>query len=902
MGNTSRQNITMGIVAHVDAGKTTLSEGILYLTGRIRTMGRVDDQDAYLDNYDLERARGITIFAKQAVFSLGQRQVTLLDTPGHVDFSAEMERTLQVLDCAVLVVSGADGVQGHTETLWRLLKRHSIPTLLFINKMDQPDTDRHRLLAELKDRLDEACVDLEAPEADEELAMCDEGLLEKYLDRGSLEEEDRRELISRRRVFPCFFGSALRAEGIQELLDAIDRYIRTPDRGKTPSGRIFKISRDDQGNRLTHVKVTGGSLKVKETLPGLPDEKINQIRIYSGARYELVQAAEAGMVCALTGPSGTYPGQVLGEEKEAPRPVLEPVLTYRILLPEGIDIPGTLRKLAQLEEEDPQLHLVWREELGELQAQVMGDVQIEILKSLIQERFSLEVEFDRGSIVYKETITRPVEGVGHFEPLRHYAEVHLIMEPAEPGRGMELEADCSEDLLERNWQRLVLTHLEEKSHRGVLTGACLTDVRIRLTAGKAHLKHTEGGDFRQSTYRAVRQGLMEARSAGACLLLEPWYAFRLEVPAENLGRAMNDIQQMKGSFEPPVSKGDMSLLTGSAPAVTMRNYQREVISYTRGRGRLALDLEGYKPCHNQEEVVAAAAYDPEADPDNPSGSVFCSHGAGYNVPWDQVKDHMHLEATLKEPEAEDSQEPLLVKMPQARAAAVSGSTWGDDKELEEIFKRTFGDKKKDKDKGKVGSSLFSPAPRAALRPSGKPETAREPQEEYLLVDGYNIIFAWEELRELSKLTIDGARYKLMDLLCNYQGFRRCHLIVVFDAYKVAGNTGQALKYHNIHVVYTKEAETADQYIEKLAHQMGRSHRVTVATSDGLEQLIIYGQGCLLMSASDLKEDMERVRREVKEEQERLKKPGKNYLFQGVDEELRAYLDQVRLGSTVLQRE
>lgn len=892
----SKEYICAGLLAHVDAGKTTLSEAILYLSGSIRRLGRVDNRDAFLDTYELERARGITIFSKQAVLGLGERMMTLLDTPGHVDFSAEMERTLQVLDCAILVISGADGVQGHTETLWRLLKRFRVPVFLFINKMDQPGTDRNALMAELKDRLDGSCIDFSGESRDEELALCEEGLLDRYLETGEIPEEAVRELIGSRKAFPCFFGSALKLTGVEELLEGISRYVRTPAYKAEPSGKVFKISRDSQGNRLTHMKVTGGSFKVKEFLPGSKEEKINQIRIYSGQRFETVQEAGPGMVCALTGPVSTRPGQGIGGEMGSEGPVLEPVLTYQILLPEGSDVHSTLKKLLILEEEEPQLHITWNEAAGEIQAQVMGEVQIEILKSLILERFQIPVEFGRGSIVYKETISRAVEGVGHFEPLRHYAEVHLVLEPGEAGSGLQFDTDCSEDVLDRNWQRLVLTHLEEKQHRGVLTGSAITDMKIILTAGRAHLKHTEGGDFRQATYRAIRQGLMEAKALGACVLLEPWYVFRLEVPSENLGRAMTDMERMKGVFDTPENNGDMSILTGSAPAAAIQDYQREVISYTRGRGHFSVSFKGYEPCHNTAEVMEAGAYDPEAETDDPSGSVFCAHGAGYNVPWNEVKDHMHLEATLREPE-EETEAKIQEAAPDTlrRTAPASAGTWADDKELEAIFNRTFGENKwrnPDQSSSRYTSSQSS-APR---RPAVPSHTAlREPEEEYLLVDGYNIIFAWEELRELSKVTIDGARHKLMDILCNYQGVRKYTLIVVFDAYKVAGNTGEAIDYHNIHVVYTKEAETADQYIEKLAHRIGRRYRVTVATSDGLEQLIIYGQGCLLMSAKDLREDIDRVAAELRETREQFRPSGKRYLFEEVDEELSDYLEGLRLG-------
>lgn len=923
------KRLVLGILAHVDAGKTTLSEGILYLTGSIRKLGRVDNRDAFLDTYALERARGITIFSKQAVFGLGDTEVTLLDTPGHVDFSAEMERTLQVLDYAILVVSGADGVQGHTETLWRLLKRYQIPTFIFMNKMDQDGTDRAALMEDVKKRLDGSCVDFSVQDDDfwENVAMCDDEALEAFLEEGRIDDDEVRRLIARRKVFPCYFGSALKLDGVEEFLDGLKFWMKSPDYRKQFGAKVFKISRDEQGNRLTHLKVTGGILKVKDMLKfGEDAEKVNQIRVYSGSRFELVNEAECGTVCAVTGPVLSHPGQGIGAETESELPILEPVLTYQILLPEGCDVHVMLRSLRQLEEEEPQLHIVWNEALSEIQAQVMGEVQIEILKSMIAERFGVSVEFGTGNIVYKETILEPVEGVGHYEPLRHYSEVHLLLEPGEQGSGMQFAVNCSEDVLDRNWQRLILTHLEEKRHRGVLVGGEITDMKITLIAGKAHLKHTEGGDFRQSTYRAVRQGLREAKSR----LLEPYYAFRLEVPTENVGRAMSDIERMQGSFDVPETEGDMTVLTGSAPVVTMRDYQREVISYTRGRGRLACSLKGYEPCHNEEEIIEQTGYDPEADLDNPTGSVFCAHGAGFVVPWYQVKEYMHVESPLKW-EAEDSEDggnfaDVTSENSGRFSSSVSGASlpFGvDDKELEAIFTRTYGESKRrlpnesgprrvvfDSDAAgnqgyrKGGSDGNHSGSRGrnvvvSTGPMGPKPGYLKPQQEgadeYLLVDGYNILHAWEEMRELMKVTIDGARNSLLDILCNYQGYKRCRLIVVFDAYKVSGGVGSAQDYHNIHVVYTREAETADQYIEKFAHEMGRKYRVTVATSDGLEQMIIRGQGCILMSANDLKEDIMRVGRQIEEERGNLPKPGKNYLFANVEDELAEYLEAVRLG-------
>ena len=916
----TKKHICAGLLAHVDAGKTTLSEGILYQTGTIRKLGRVDNRDAYLDTYALERARGITIFSKQAQLTLGDLEVTLLDTPGHVDFSAEMERTLQVLDCAILVVSGADGVQGHTETLWRLLRRYEIPTFLFVNKMDQSGTDRQLLLEDIRSHLDENCMDFslmdEGGEILENLAMCDEQVLEEYLETGRIPEREICRMVRERKVFPCYFGSALKLQGVEELLKGLESWMTPPVYGKEFGAKVYKISRDDQGNRLTHLKITGGTLKVKDVIavPGMEEgEKVNQIRVYSGAKAEMVSEAEAGMICAVTGLTQTKPGQGLGAESESELPLLEPVLTYRVNLPEDCDVHKMLQCLRQLEEEEPQLHIVWNETLGEIHVQVMGQVQMEVLKSLAEERFGVDISFDAGNIVYKETIAGPVEGVGHFEPLRHYAEVHLLLEPAEPGSGLQFGTSCSEDVLDRNWQRLILTHLEEKRHVGVLCGGEITDMRITLIAGRAHQKHTEGGDFRQATYRAVRQGLREA----GCRLLEPYYDFRLEVPQENTGRAMADLDRMQGTFEPPVQEGERMILSGSAPVALMRDYQKEVISYTRGRGRLLCTLKGYFPCHNEEEVVADCGYDPEADLENPTGSVFCAHGAGFVVPWYEVKDYMQVESPLKVSEKgleagenkENSRKPLGAGAgiaPARNSGGASRSFGADEKELEAIFTRTYGEKRR-RLPGESGPRLVTFDPKKQgeasygpdrIRSHGNPgymKKQQEPEEEYLLVDGYNILYAWEDMRELMQVTLDGARHRLMDILCNYQGYKKCRLIVVFDAYKVPGGVGSAQDYHNIHVVYTKEAETADQYIEKFAHEMGRRYRVTVATSDGLEQLIIRGQGCILMSAADLREDIERIGRQIEEEQGRLPRPGKNYLFQDVDKELAEYLEKVRLG-------
>ena len=849
----TRKQIVLGILAHVDSGKTTLSEALLYRAGVTRRLGRVDHKDAFLDTDALEKARGITIFSKQALLTVGDTDITLLDTPGHVDFSTETERTLQVLDYAVLVVSGTDGVQSHTETLWRLLRRYRVPTFVFVNKMDLPGMERQELLAQLNRRLGEGFVDFGAEQADrdEVLALCDENLMDRMLDAGQLQDADLIPAIARRHVFPCWFGAALKLEGVDALLDGLDRYTRPAPALEAFGAKVFKVSQDEQGARLTWLRVTGGELKVKAQLTGEADgepwaEKANQLRLYSGAKYTLVEAIGPGQVCAVTGLTKARPGEGLGAERDSDLPVLEPVLSYQVLLPEGADVHAALGKLHRLEEEEPQLHVVWNETLGEIHVQLMGEIQLEVLRSLLAERFGLEVEFGPGGILYKETITEPMEGVGHYEPLRHYAEVHLKLEPLPRGSGMQFAADCREEVLDKNWQRLVLTHLEEKQHLGVLTGSPLTDVKITLIAGRAHLKHTEGGDFRQATYRAVRQGLMLAKSQ----LLEPWYAFRLEVPAENIGRAMSDIQRMEGTFDPPESGEETAVLTGFAPVSTMRSYPMEVVSYTRGRGHLSLTLDGYRPCHTAQEVIAANGYEPEHDLDNPADSVFCAHGAGFVVPWDQVRSHMHVDSgwgKSTRPEQEAA-------VPQRRAMAYR-ATLEEDAELLKIFERTYGPIKRD--------------PLAAFRPVQKrerPDFAAEQWEiapEYLLVDGYNIIFAWDELNALSKESLDAARHKLMDILCNYQGFQKCVLILVFDAYRVPGSPGSIEQYHNIHVVYTKEAETADMFIERVTHEIGRNRRVRVATSDGMEQIIILGHGALRVSARMFHEEVQNVEKQIR---------------------------------------
>ena len=851
---TIHKHIVLGILAHVDSGKTTLSEAMLYRSGAIRKLGRVDHKDAFLDTDALEKARGITIFSKQALLTAGSTDITLLDTPGHVDFSTETERTLQVLDYAVLVVSGTNGVQSHTETLWRLLRRYHVPTFVFVNKTDLPGKSKEELLAQLNHRLGEGFVDFGMPQADRDdaLALCDENLMNRMLEAGQLADAEIIPAIARRHVFPCWFGSALKLDGVEELLDGLDRFTRPAPALDTFGAKVFKVSQDEQGARLTWLRVTGGELKVKAQLSGEVDgepwtEKANQLRLYSGTKYTLAETVCPGQVCAVTGLTKARQGEGLGAERDSDLPVLEPVLSYQVLLPEGADVHAALGKLHRLEEEEPQLHVVWNETLGEIHVQLMGEIQLEVLRSLLAERFSLNVEFGPGGILYKETITEPMEGVGHYEPLRHYAEVHVKLEPLPRGSGMQFAADCREEVLDKNWQRLVLTHLEEKQHLGVLIGAPLTDVKITLIAGRAHLKHTEGGDFRQATYRAVRQGLMMAKSQ----LLEPWYAFRLEVPVENLGRAMTDIQRMEGSFDPPESGEETAVLTGFAPVASMRSYPMEVVSYTRGRGRLTLTPDGCRPCHNAAQVIEAAGYEPEHDLENPADSVFCAHGAGFVVPWDQVRSHMHVDsgwgkAARPEPETQT--------VPQRRAMAYR-ATLEEDAELLKIFERTYGPIKRD--------------PLAAFRPMQKRERPDfdaqqwEILPEYLLVDGYNIIFAWDELNALAKDSLEAARHKLMDILCNYQGYQKCNLILVFDAYRVPGSPGSIEQYHNIHVVYTKEAETADMFIEHVTHEIGKGRRVRVATSDGMEQIIILGHGALRVSARMFHEEVQNVEKQIR---------------------------------------
>ena len=849
--------LVLGVLAHVDAGKTTLSEALLYRSGAIRRLGRVDHRDAFLDTDEMERERGITIFSKQAEFSLGDLAVTLLDTPGHVDFSAEAERVLQVLDCAVLVVSGSDGVQAHTRTLWRLLERYAVPTFLFINKMDLAGTDREALLAELKARLDSGCADFSLPPEAlaEEAAVCDEALLERYLETGELAEEDLTDLVRRRKLFPCLFGSALKLEGVEALLEALRRHAPLRAYPAAFGARVFKVSRDARGARLTWMKVTGGALRAKDLLtnrrPDTPEEEVweekaDQLRLYSGEKFQPVDSAPAGTVVAVTGLSRALPGQGLGHETAWTVPALEPVLAYQMQT--EADPSAALKALRLFEEEDPQLRVSWA--AGAVRVQLMGEVQIEILQRRLRERFGIEARFGAGRVVYRETIAAPVEGVGHFEPLRHYAEVHLLLEPLPRGTGLRFATVCPEDQLDGHWQRLVLTHLWEKPHLGVLTGSPITDMKITLTAGRAHEKHTEGGDFRQATYRAVRQGLMRAES----VLLEPWYAFRLELPAAQLGRALNDVQQMGGEAEPPEALGEEAVLTGQAPVAAMGDYAKELAAYTRGQGRLSLRPAGYRPCGDPETVVEALGYDPERDVENTPDSVFCAHGAGYTVKWSEVPAQAHVVSGVRL----GAPKPGETKEPETRRSAAYAGTIEQDKELQAIFERTYG---------VVKRRDFLP-PKAPRRPvsSDAPErrsVSRQPAgPEYLLVDGYNIIFAWDELEAMARESLDAARKALCDLLCNYQGYRKCEVIAVFDAYKVRGGRGSVEKYHSIHVVYTKEAETADAYIERATYELGKRHRVRVATSDGPEQLIILGHGALRVSAAAFREEVETVQGQI----------------------------------------
>lgn len=880
--------MVIGILAHVDAGKTTLSENILYRMGAIRSIGRVDHGDTFLDTDAMEKKRGITIYSKEAVFKMGDKTVCLIDTPGHADFSAEMERTLQVLDYAILVISGTDGVQAHTQTLWKLFAMYNIPVFIFANKMDQTGADKVRVMKDIERLTDGQAIDftdMSAAETMEAIAMADEDTLEYYMEKGKVEDKAISMLIWQRKLFPVFFGSALKNEGVEEFLEGFGRYTEEKAYGSKTKARVFKIVRDESGTRLTYVKVLGGELLVKSTISFKTedgktiDDKIDQIRIYSGDKFKVENSVGAGMVCALTGLTLTKAGQTIKEtenkayiieETDGWTPVIEPVLMYRMVLPDGCDILKTLRQMRELEEEEPQLNIIWNKYLSEIYVRVMGKVQIEILKSVIHDRFGLEAEFDSGNIVYKETIADRVEGVGHFEPLRHYAEVHLLMEPLPRGFGLMFDTDCGEDVLDRSWQRLILTHLKEREHIGVLTGSPITDMKITLAAGKAHQKHTEGGDFRQATYRAVRQGLMESRA----VLLEPYYSFKIQLPSELVGRAMTDIQRMYGTSQATENDGEMAVLEGKCPVATMSEYQTELTSYTKGKGRIFLAVSGYDKCHNEQEVIEKIHYDAESDMENPTGSMFCANGAGFYVPWNEVKKMMHIESVLK-----SDNNNLTAKAPVISKDDDSIKYYGGEDELKDIFERTFktsyhGIREPEKEKaynpykktntyGKNNIGNNGKNVKEGISKTNALRKAESAMEDYLLVDGYNIIFAWEELNNLSKLNLDSARMSLLEIMCNYQGFTGGNLIVVFDAYKVQGNKGTVEKYKNIHVVYTREAETADQYIEKTVHNIGKKHRVTVATSDRLEQMIILGEGAVRLSALGLKSQVEKVLTDIR---------------------------------------
>ena len=825
------KKIVAGILAHVDAGKTTLAEAMLYRTGRLRKIGRVDHGDTALDTHALERERGITIFASQAVFATDRVEVTLLDTPGHVDFSSETERTLSVLDYAVLVISGLDGVQSHTLTLWKLLKLYNVPTFVFVTKMDFARKSREEIIENLNSELDGDFVDFgdEAAMA-EGLALCSESMMEKYLGGESITDTEIAEAIRQRQVFPCFFGSGLKLDGVDEFINALEKYTVEPTYSDSFGARVFKISHDPQGVRLTHVKVTGGSIKVRELIG---DEKISGIRLYSGAKFTTADEVAAGEICALTGLDKTHNGQGLGFEAAGERPTLEPVMNYRVVLPPECDADTILPKLRELEEEDPQLHVTWNSHLKEIHVGLMGEVQAEILKSIVAERFGVKIDIDSGRVMYKETIENTVEGVGHYEPLRHYAEVHLIMEPLPRGSGLVFKTECSEDTLDRNWQRLILMHLGEKQHLGVLTGSPITDMKITLAAGRAHIKHTEGGDFRQATYRAIRQGLMQAKSK----LLEPYFSFRLEVPSEQIGRAINDIRMKSGSFDAPEESGGMSVLKGKAPVTELNGYASEVAAYTGGRGRLYCESAGYDDCHNAEKVIAELAYDPEADLENTPDSVFCAHGGGFGVKWNKVGEYMHLESCL------EKKKPYTPPVNRRNLHI-------DDKELEAIMEREFG---------KPRYELYRPTAKKENEQSGFELTERK---SYVLVDGYNVIFAWDELKSLADTDLGAARERLMEILCNYSAYTKNDVVLVFDAYKVPGNTGERFDFHNIHVVYTKERELGDVYIEKLISEIGKNDRVRVVTSDNLIQLSAVRFGVLRMSAAEFEREVDSVHAKI----------------------------------------
>ena len=854
------KKLVVGIIAHVDSGKTTLSEAMMYSTGNIKKLGRVDHRDSFLDTNYLERERGITIFSKQAMMNFGESEFTLLDTPGHADFSAETERTLQVLDYALLVISGTDGVQSHTVTLWKLLRKYNVPCFIFVNKMDLDAADKDIVLAQLKDRLDEGCTDFSRPsgeEFEENIAMCSEELIEKYSDGISPDDDDIARAINKREVFPCLFGSALRLDGIDALLECMDRFTCMPEYIDEFAARVFKISEDKQGNRLTFLKVTGGVLRVRDILASgknKASEKISQIRVYSGDKFTAKEQVGAGTICAVTGVSFTRAGDGLGAQEDSAAPVLESVLTYTLELPPEVNANTALGKMRILEAEDPQLNVEWDERNGSIQIRLMGEIQLEILRSIIKDRFGFDVSFGRGSIIYKETITDTVEGIGHFEPLRHYAEVHLIMKPGKRNSGIIYSSSVREEQLDRNFQRLILSQLYEKTHIGVLTGSPVTDIEITLAAGKAHLKHTEGGDFRQAAYRAVRQGLRSAKS----VLLEPFYDFTLEVPAENTGRALSDIDRLCGSFEPPETQGEMTVITGRAPAATMNDYGSEVMQYTRGRGRLSYTFSGYDLCHNSEEIISRTGYDPDSDTENPCDSVFCSHGAGHNVKWNEVRDHMHLSAVLSGRETKGIDNPADY----IRTAKSQSDIFAFDKELMQIFENTYGPVKRKREE-RQEYNYDDSRKKSDGRLRAKAPAAKYDGTEYVLVDGYNVIFSWDELKKAAQTNLDAARNMLINILCNYQGYRKCELILVFDAYKVRGNVREVEKIGNINIVYTKEAETADMYIEKVSNTLARKHRVRVVTSDGMEQLIILGNGALRVSSQSFLDEVRLAEKEIR---------------------------------------
>ncbi len=853
------KKIVLGILAHVDSGKTTLSEAMLYQSGAISKLGRVDKKDSFLDNFSLERSRGITIFSKQAVLEYKDVQFTLLDTPGHIDFSAEAERTLQVLDYAILLISGTDGIQSHTQTLWDLLAKYNIPCFIFVNKMDMEGTDKSIIEAQLKAKFSQGCVDFTDTKSNdfyEEIALCDDRLLNCFYESNHIDNDEIIKHIKERKIFPCFYGSALRLTGVDELLEGLFTYTKMPKYPVEFGGKVFKIS-DDNGQRLTFLKVTGGELKVKEILKSkrnTQNEKVNQIRIYSGKKFNTVDKAEAGTICAVTGVTFTKSGDGLGNEGDSDLPVLEPVLTYRLILNQSDDPHNVLEKMKILEAEDPQLKVVWNERLGEIQIQLMGDIQLEILKSIILERFGIDVSFSQGNIIYKETITDTVEGVGHFEPLRHYAEVHLILKPKSRNSGLTFKTDCKEDLLDKNWQRLILTHLYEKIHVGVLTGSPITDMEITLASGKAHPKHTEGGDFRQATYRAIRQGLRTANG----ILLEPIYQFTLEIPSENIGKAMTDIQRMFGTFEQPTQENDNAIIQGTAPVATMHDYSKEVMQYTHGKGKLICRLKGYEPCHNTDEVIAQIGYNCDGDTDNTCDSVFCSHGAGYTVKWNEVQSHMHLPSALAKPKSEYT--PESIRSITSRSG--TNDLFALDKELMSIFEKTYGPIK-----NRRNNAVTEHFNLTESRDKKEQKTPKKVQKfdgkEYLLVDGYNVIFSWDSLKELAKDNIDGARNMLINILCNYQGYKKCEVILVFDAYKVKGNTREIERINNISVVYTKEAETADMYIEKTSHKLSKNNRVRVVTSDALEQIIILSGGALRVSSKEFLNEVHQAEEDIK---------------------------------------